>query len=38
MDSSKTYTHDQGIVIKKNFRTYQVRTKGQVLPCACESS
>jgi ribosome biogenesis GTPase len=34
MNSSKTYTHDQGVVIKKNIGTYQVRTNGHVLPCA----
>jgi ribosome biogenesis GTPase len=34
MDSSKPYTHDQGVVVKKNIGTYHVRVDGRVLPCA----
>ena len=34
MDSCKPYTHDQGVVVKKNIGTYHVRTDGGVLPCA----
>jgi ribosome biogenesis GTPase / thiamine phosphate phosphatase len=34
MDSSNTYTHDQGVVVKKNIGTYHVRVDGGVLPCA----
>ncbi|MFH1523511.1 MAG: ribosome small subunit-dependent GTPase A [Chloroflexota bacterium] len=34
MDTSKPYTHDEGIVVKKNIGTYHVRTNGRVLPCA----
>jgi ribosome biogenesis GTPase len=34
MDSSNTYSHDQGVVVKKNIGTYHVRVDGQVLPCA----
>lgn len=34
MDSSNTYLHDQGVVIKKNIGTYHVRLAGRVLPCA----
>lgn len=34
MDSSNTYTHDQGVVVKKNTGIYHVRTNGRVLPCA----
>ena len=34
MDTSYTYLHDQGVVIKKNIGTYHVRTDGRVLPCA----
>ncbi len=34
MDSSNTYTHDQGVVVKKNTGIYHVRTDGRVLPCA----
>jgi ribosome biogenesis GTPase len=34
MDSSKTYIHDQGVVVKKNIGMYQVRTDAGLLPCA----
>jgi ribosome biogenesis GTPase len=34
MDSSNTYTHDQGVVVKKNIGTYHVRVDKRVLPCA----
>jgi ribosome biogenesis GTPase len=34
MDSSNTYIHDQGVVVKKNVGLYHVRTNGGVLPCA----
>jgi len=34
MDSDNTYTHEQGVVVKKNIGTYHVRTNGYVLPCA----
>ena len=37
MDTSNTYTHDQGVVIKKNIGTYHVRMDGGVLPCAISS-
>jgi ribosome biogenesis GTPase len=34
MDSGKTYSHDQGVVVKKNIGTYHVRVDGRVLLCA----
>jgi ribosome biogenesis GTPase len=34
MDSSNTYMHEQGMVIKKNIGVYHVRYNGGVLPCA----
>jgi ribosome biogenesis GTPase len=37
MDSSKTYIHDQGVVVKKNIGIYHVRTDEHVLPCALSS-
>jgi ribosome biogenesis GTPase / thiamine phosphate phosphatase len=37
MNSSYTFIHDQGVVIKKNIGTYHVRTSGAVLSCAISS-
>jgi ribosome biogenesis GTPase len=37
MDTSSTYPHDQGVVVKKNIGTYHVRTAAGVLPCAVSS-
>jgi ribosome biogenesis GTPase / thiamine phosphate phosphatase len=37
MDSSNTTMHDQGVVVKKNIGSYQVRTNGRILPCAISS-
>jgi len=34
MEINKPYTHDQGVVVKKNIGSYHVRVDGQVLPCA----
>ncbi len=34
MDSGNTYTHDQGVVVRKNLGTYHVRLEGVVLPCS----
>jgi ribosome biogenesis GTPase len=34
MDSGNIYTHDQGVVVKKNLGVYQVRLDGTILPCA----
>jgi ribosome biogenesis GTPase len=33
MDSRNTYTHDQGVVVKKNIGMYHVRVGSLVLPC-----
>jgi len=33
MEPRNTYTHDQGVVVKKNIGIYQVRANGNVLPC-----
>ncbi len=33
MDSSNTFLHDQGVVIKKNIGVYHVRANRGVLPC-----
>lgn len=34
MDSSNTYGHDQGVVVKKHIGMCHVRTDGGVLPCS----
>jgi ribosome biogenesis GTPase len=34
MEPINAYTHGQGVVVKKNIGTYQVRANGNVLPCA----
>ncbi len=34
MDTSKSYIHDLGVVVKKNIGTYHIRVDERVLPCA----
>ena len=34
MNVSNSYSHDQGVVVKKNIGIYQVRTKTGILSCA----
>jgi ribosome biogenesis GTPase / thiamine phosphate phosphatase len=34
MEPGNPYTHDQGVVVKKNIGTYQVRCRGSLLPCS----
>lgn len=34
MNVSNSYSHDQGVVVKKNIGTYHVRTLTGILPCA----
>ena len=37
MNTSITYPHDQGVVVKKNIGTYHVRVNGNVLSCGISS-
>jgi len=34
MNVSNSYSHDQGVVVKKNIGIYHVRTNERVIPCA----
>ena len=37
MNTSNTNSHNQGVVVKKNIGTYQIRINGKVISCAISS-